>query len=175
MRLIYILLLVFTCLAIRCKDYPEKRNSYNDQIGRSIILNYDSLKLFNNFSDSSYKQNWKILTVLQMGCPSCIEEVEKLNGLFLNEGKLNQIDLVVILTGEFSDYSYFHLVENNTYNFPILWDKDNHFIKSNKLGYLEYEKGLLINNVNKIIQIGSPIQNKNTLNKYIKCIQRSGL
>lgn len=173
MRSTYILFALFFCFVTSCEISPEKSIVYNDQIGKSIVLDYDSLKLINNFSDSSYKQKWKTLTVLQMGCPNCIEEVNKLNNLFLNEEKLNQIALVIILTGDFSDYSYYHLVENNTYNFPIFWDKNNHFIESNKIGYLEHEKSLLINNTGEIKLIGSPIQNNEAQKKYIKCIQRS--
>ena len=107
-----------------------------------------------------------------MGCPSCVDEVIKWNSL-LKDKNYKRIHFMVILVGEYSEYTYFHLIENKDLNFQIYWDSANSFVKRNHLNYLELEKSILLDNDNRILVIGSPLSDKRIERQYKKMLRNT--
>lgn len=128
----------------------------------------DSLVLFNNVNlpDSKLEGSY-ILTYLQMNCPGCIKDIYNWVNFTNRFEELRKTNIVFILTGEPSEFTYHHLTNNKSIKFPIFWDQNNAFLNTNGLMVLEFEKTIFVGEDSTILLMGNPLYDGKMLKKYL--------
>ena len=170
MKLIFLIFKYFFPIfffASSCKN----ENKENDLIGSNFNFQVDSLIPYNNFEYQNSTGSLKILVFLKMDCPSCVEEIYKLNTLF-QQKPFSTAQLYIVLSGQPSEYTYYHLIELNKFNFKILYDQNDYLIKSNSIGFIAFDKYLLLSPSDKILVIGSPFISQKKKRTYIRQLNR---
>ncbi len=173
MKIRYLLsiLIVFIFILVNCDK--STRNVYH---GKKISFYRDSLILYNDSfmpdSINNRKRSY-IITYLKMNCPSCVEDIYKWISMANHYEEFNKVNIIFILYGEPSEYTYSYLVGNNNIEFPIFWDKDNTFLKSNNLMILEFEKTILVGKDSTILLMGNPLNDKKLFKKFLNQINNN--
>jgi len=105
-----------------------------------------------------------------MNCPICIQEIYAWESTVKTNKNFHFTNLLFILVGEDNDFTNFHLVDNHKFNFPIFWDKNNDFVKNNNMNFIDFKHTILPDKDNKIVLLGSPINNNKMMKMYNKII-----
>ena len=147
MKYIYFLIVL---ILLGCND-----NTFTTcPIGKKIIFPIDSLIQYNSYE---YKNSntFEVVLLLEASCPVCVEEIYQLYS-YLQQKNIAKAQFVVILTGHDSEFIRYHVKEINSFEFPILFDPEDKFIKINKLGIMKFNNCVLIGPDNVIKSCGSP-------------------
>ncbi len=172
--IITILRLPFFILTIiilsSCTNHNDGFITEYMQIHKDInfkTVSFDSLKLYNHqkikTKDLFASDKKKIIVIGRMDCSTCIlklKEIEK----YKQDNNI-KTEIFYIALGKDNQYFRYQVKENN-FSFHILSDYNNYFIKHN--GLEDYaESFFILNNNNKIIFTGSPLNNQ-IISKYYK-------
>lgn len=149
-------------------------NTFNEcPVGKKIVYPVDSLKQYNSYEYKKSKNTFNNLLVLNASCPPCIEEIYRLDA-YLQQGTMEETQFVVILTGQDSEFTQSHINEINSFEFPILYDPADKFVKMNKLGILKLKQSncVLIGPDSIIKNCGSPHINPKVARKQKRIIKK---
>lgn len=165
MKYIYILIIL---LLLCCTG-----NTFNEcPVGKKIIYPVDSLKQYNSYK---YKKSNTFINLLCLNasCPPCIEEIYRLDA-YLQQGTMEETQFVVILTGQDSEFTQSHINEINSFEFPILYDPEDMFVKMNKLGILKLKQSncVLVGPDNIIKNCGLPYSNSKVAREQKRIIDK---
>ena len=126
---------------------------------------------YNCFEDLSFER-FKIVCLFEASCPVCIEEIYKIdNYIHSKNGMRINAQFIVILTGFDSEFTRYHLKEINSFEFPIMYDPEDKFVKKNKLGILKFSNCILVSPDNIIKACGIPYLNTSVEKEYKKLIK----
>ena len=120
---------------------------------------------------SILKHRFKLLVYVDsVGCISC-----KLNLLkwkaFMDNCNLNGLDLGFLFVIQSNNYEFFnHKVQAFNFTYPIIYDSLDEWNKLNNFPKNELYHTFLLNSENKVILIGSPIDNNIIMKLYSKAI-----
>ena len=123
--------------------------------------NYLALKNANKF---------KIITSIDGSCHVCLEQLEEWNGI------VQECDSTVIFLcflNAFDNMTMEMLLEKKSYNFPLIFDYEHSFLKENNISIHQEIKTFLLDNNNKVLLVGSPIENPKMWDLYKKRMKQS--
>jgi hypothetical protein len=166
LRFFGILLLIF-CNCAR-SEKTEYKTVIEEWIGKKIILP----KLSNQFN---YDEKVKVVTQINGNCLSCISRLE-LWSSFIDEIRgtceTNNVQYYLYISG--ADTSAFKAINDSIihFNYPVIFDQDNTFSKLNKLHENSLYHTMLLDSLDRVLLIGTPIMNKKLQKLYIDEISR---
>ncbi len=165
MKQVYFLIVI---LLLGCTD----NTSTDYLVGKKIIYPIDSLKQYNSCKHKK-SNSFNVLLCLNASCPTCIEEIYRLDA-YLQQGSMEETQFVVILTGQDSEFAQSHINEINSFEFPILYDQADKFIKMNELGILKLKQSncVLVGPDSIIKNCGSPHLNPKVARKQKNLIKK---
>ena len=169
----YIIELIFVVFLICCQSNKDKFVQYPHLKDKKIVL-IDTLPFINKpeLSGEKYIKSIKVITLLRSGCRPCIEEMISWKQLIQEKELLQDsaIEFIFIANGKPS-YSWNYKIDKEKINFPIFLDRTEIFININKLEELIYENSIVINQNNKIVFIGSPVQEPGLKKSFLRCLK----
>ena len=161
-----ILLLLLFQIIFSCKNSQdsEYENIVNEWIGKEILLPKisEGNKLYNPDS------NLKIVTRINGNCYSCLSRLKNWKP-FVEEVN-NKYNIPVFIYMVISDSSIYTEINKKEIHFeyPVIFDTNNEFQKSNNLAQNNIFHTMLLNKSNKVILIGNPINNTKLKELYIE-------
>lgn len=171
--------IVFTCfLLISCQISQKKRveKIIQEWQGKEIIIPTDitfKTLIKDTLCSDIWNKPYKVFTYIDsIGCTSCkmglLEWKAKI--LLCHQQK---IDLDFIFAVHSSNFNRFEAdVLINNFDFPIIYDYNNDFEKLNHFPPVPY-RTFLLDKDNKVLLIGSPINNPKMWELYKKTITQS--
>lgn len=157
------LLILFSCKEDR--KIKALSDSIESNLNRKITIP-DSLKEFKPFenykNEDAFESNLKIVTSINASCATCVSKVNDWQ-LFSEELISKDISIPIIPIFDSSDdfQLLFYSCENldiPTFNFPFYLDYNDEFSRENLfINENESFRTVLINEENKVILIGSPV------------------
>lgn len=163
----YCCLILMIISSISCTN---KNNNIDPKIksflGSTIIVTNDlNRKIQNYYSDKDYIL---LLYLATEDCAPCVlEKVKMLNAYSSDFKKFSTGILLIIQDGEKNEEISF-IINDLEIDYPVIFDKNNKFIENNKSIQSKICQTFIMDKEYKVIWIGSPIQNKETLTRYYK-------
>jgi hypothetical protein len=156
-----------------CSSSGKDREIVRQWIGKEIILPSSmEYKIMgrDTLCTDLWDKAYKILTYVDSaGCTSCQLGIPQWQQI-MNICESNDIDvsfLFVVHSNNYEDFGYELLLDN--FNYPIIYDRQNRFYELNH--FLPYPyRTFLLDKDNKVILIGSPINNPQMLQLYMNNI-----
>lgn len=162
----YYCILAFVLSFISCKDVSKERvyNITHEWIGKEIKLpkdiiftNYLSDTVNYSISDNSYK----VVTYIDStGCASCKLQLLKWKDFiaYTDSASDKRVQFLFIFQPQ-DENKLLYVLKRDEFNLPICIDTNNKFIFSNHLPKGDDFHTFLLDNNNRVIAIGNPIQN----------------
>ncbi len=137
--------------------YTNFMQSNEDIIHQKLVLETSNLvQVKYNQKTSSQNQN-KVIILINTECSFCIKEVKAWDALIENDHFFRKMQVIFIADGKQTDY-FTYVVNSCKSNFEVYIDSLKHFTDKNKLNAYPNET-FLLNPVNEIILIGTPLYN----------------
>lgn len=166
-QLLFILLLVI--VVISCSKSPNARyaNIIKKWDGKEIILP----KIKPNNVEQILPVDFKIVTRIKGDCYPCLAQLKLWNSFInkiLKERKILFNFYIVI-----SDTLMYRKINEKElhFDYPVIFDLDDQFKKLNKLENNDVLQTFLLDQTNKVIVIGNPINNPKLEELYIQTIK----
>lgn len=160
--LILMIILTISCANKNNNINPEVKSFLNSKIIKTNDLDRE---IKNYYPDKDYIL---LLYLKTEDCAPCVlEKVNMLNAYISDFEKFKTGVLLMIQEGEKNEEISL-IVDDLEIDYPIVFDKDNKFIESNKPIQNKICQTFIMDKEYKVIWIGSPIQNKETLTRYYK-------
>ena len=170
--------MIWSCNKKIDASIKEKVNSF---LGKTIILtedysfyNPDSVNI-NAFQNSLKEEKYKVFTLINASCSTCVEQINEWQRLSLEFKKYNvPIALICFSKDNFELLKF--LYESGSlkkFNTPLILDLNQKFLNTNK--FLIEEKhfsAALVNHENEIILIGNPIFSQGIKKMYQEELQK---
>jgi hypothetical protein len=159
LSIIFIVLFLGSCQFSRKESIKKIIQEWQ---GKEILIPSDiSFKSLGRDTASYYLWNnpYKIFTYIDsIGCSSCQLGLYEWK-LLIDSCRLQPIDIGFIFAVHSSDFKRFNEeVRLDNFDYPIIYDEHNYFEKLNKFPSAPY-RTFLLDKDNKVILIGSPINN----------------
>lgn len=176
MKLIHIIILcLFAFLLSTCNfKTNESKSIVEDWYQKEIIIpNNLKFKSFGRDTVCSHmlKRKFKVLVYIDsLGCTAC-----KLNlsgwKEYIDTCKLMYYDVGFLFAVQSKNYRVFELrLKESNFNYPIIYDYGDEFNKTNNFPKEEQLRTFLLDKNNKVILIGSPINNLKIRELYNKVL-----
>jgi hypothetical protein len=151
-----LLMLLFSCASKLNKNAEILQKFY----GQKIYLPQ------NEQEDLRFSKSLKIITKINGDCPPCINQVTYWDSLYWKQNI--KIPLLIYLVSKDSvAMQKVNYINNNHSNITLLYDKDNDFIKTNKLFIDSKFHTMLLDEQDEVLILGSPIKNDMMEKLYI--------
>ena len=161
------ILLLAYCCSVK-SEKTEYESIIEEWIGKKIVLP----RLSNQFK---YDEKVKVVTKINGNCFQCISRLE-LWSRFIDEIEKNcencNVQYYFYISG--ADTSAFKTMNDSIiqFNYPVILDQNNTFYKLNKLHENSLYHTMLLDSLDKVLLIGTPIMNKKLQALYIDEIVR---
>lgn len=161
------ILLLTYCCSVK-SEKTEYESIIEEWIGKKIVLP----RLSNQFK---YDEKVKVVTKINGNCFQCISRLE-LWSRFIDEIEKNcencNVQYYLYISG--ADTSAFKTMNDSIiqFNYPVIFDQNNTFYKLNKLHENSLYHTMLLDSLDKVLLIGTPIMNKKLQALYIDEIVR---
>ena len=161
------ILLLTYCCSVK-SEKTEYKSIIEEWIGKKIVLP----RLSNQFK---YDEKVKVVTKINGNCFQCISRLE-LWSRFIDEIEKNcensTVQYYFYISG--ADTSAFKTMNDSIiqFNYPVIFDQNNTFYKLNKLHENSLYHTMLLDSLDKVLLIGTPIMNKKLQALYIDEIVR---
>ena len=144
------------CLNEQHKQQEKIFSNYPQLYLKKIYFNQDGFHLDTliKTTESIKSGNYKIVTLIDGTCPTCIKKVNEMDCVFKKNISSYKIDNIVIAIGGDFEYLKNSFKETN-YITTVLFDKFGNFLEVNNIlsfGYITY----IVNSNNEIILVGNP-------------------
>ncbi|MDD4756209.1 MAG: hypothetical protein PHG29_09025 [Prolixibacteraceae bacterium] len=155
------------CCSVK-SEKTEYESITEEWIGKKIILP----RLSDRFK---YNEKVKVVTKINGNCFQCIFRLE-LWSSFIDEIEKNcencNIQYYFYISG--ADTSAFKTINDSIvqFNYPVIFDQNNSFYKLNKLLENSLYHTMLLDSLDKVLLIGTPLMNKKLQALYIDEIAR---
>lgn len=156
--------LMFLIFILGCKNTGNYNKTHEDiyiHFPKELVQLYDTIRLDSYMKDSTYK----ILTIINGGCDCALSFLQEFN-VFINNNKLNRVKNCIIVQGHsFVSFDNLMLHRNMYKNLSFFKDTKGVFLNINTI---QYEANLLylLDNNNKVIFYGKPIDNSTDKKKF---------
>ena len=172
-----IILIIITFYS--CQLSSEKNNiqqMIQEWQGKEIQLPSGTIEYKIMGRDTSCFELWnkpfKIFTFIDsVGCTSCRLGLPQWKEVIESSiGQLLNVSFIFIINS--SDYEMLeHFVIAHDFNYPLIYDYQNEFDRLNHFAQIPY-RTFLLDKDNKVLLIGSPIDNPKMWELYLKVISR---
>ena len=172
----FLILLIISIVINSCnldrkskEKFAKKVNKYYDK--EVIVINFDSVFYKGEFINKDqvnnlYLSGIKIVTYVDGQCHTCTEAFNEWEDLIKMAKNNKELSIYFYVktnnTKDFKEYYY----SESIFDYPIIIDKNDNFIKKNGLQGFEEPRTFLLNKENKIILVGNPIYGSKLMKLY---------
>ncbi len=161
---LYLLVIVFILACTKSSKYNENRNIVKENMAKQIAMPKIENKNYLN------KCKIKFVTRINANCYPCLYNYSMME-LFIEEVLEKYNISVIIYVANIDSTSFYKIYKNKIqFNFPVIFDEKDDFVKKNDLPYDSKFHTMLLDENNKIIILGNPVNNKELKELYIKQI-----
>lgn len=181
-----LILFISSLIVISCKENKDKEMILKDIVERNLgsklhlPKNMNIYKPFKNYKADSTKimnSNIKVCAFINASCGTCISKINEWE-IFANEVSKYNVPIMLICGANNYDRFEFikYLCESGSvkgFLYPFFLDQKNKYLELNS--FMEKEesfKTVLVNNENKILLMGNPIDNKKIKELYLNEIKK---
>jgi hypothetical protein len=152
---IYILI----CFLFSCGPGHYKKIHFPELLN---LGQYDSIN--ERIGESSQFKTYQVISVLQGECPPCILELQEWQKLIVEFSEF-PVDFIFVVHAGYR-YNFDEITKKIHFNYPVIFDPDNLFMKSNfPENYNQYPTFLCKDL--RIIAAGNPVRSEKTKKEFI--------
>ena len=167
--IVAIMLIVCACTKNKKRNYIY---TYNNLINNQIAFYNDAVFVNSDLDTVKYSLNGKIKIVNYIdstGCLSCRLKLSDWN-TFMNKFKdYDDLKLITIINPRKSREATY-VIQRDNFEYPVCIDMENIFFSMNELPHNNSFHCFLLDENNRIVLIGNPIQNPKIRDLYIRTI-----
>lgn len=175
LKSLFLVLLVTACKQHRepeAIDYQNQNEVYKSALLTREITLIDTLQQLNTNEIQKPKGPLKIVSQYVASCSPCLVKMKKWLKLSVEDSLFKDVEFIFYAKNELTWYFQHQVQVVNNFPFPIYHDPADVFPRTNNSPEMTYVKSVLLNQDNKVIYAGNPMDDANDFDQLVDAIKK---